>query len=73
MPRHRKTIRVLTRCVANAHTDPRERIVEFSTAEGLGGLIHFSTRQSAPGRPRLFITLYRLDKGVTVRADRRRE
>lgn len=58
-----KKPRVLTRCVANAHAGPGERIVEFSFPDGTGGLISFHTETAQlPNR----VEVYRTDPSIEV-------
>ena len=66
--------RVLTKCVANCHTSPNERIIEYSfpgsQARGgyrMGGLICFRLYRKANGRVFPLIQLYRHDKGIQIR------
>lgn len=49
-------------CVADRHATGAERIAEFSTTKGNGGL--FAVREMADGSAQ--ITLYRLDQGTVV-------
>jgi hypothetical protein len=63
--------RVITRCVADAHHAPNERIVEFSFPNGRGGLISFRdtwTTDDKTGETvhTCIVDLYRLDNGITV-------
>jgi hypothetical protein len=58
----RRKPRVLTKCVANAHSAPNERIIEYS-AGTTGGLISFRLMDDG----KLYVDLYRHDKGVVVR------
>lgn len=58
--------RVIVKCVANAYTGPRERIIEFSNGgrrDNKGGLIAF--RNLPDGT--LLVNVYGCDKGVEVR------
>lgn len=59
--------RVITRCVANAYTGPRERIVEFSfpgTEGPAGGLMRLSYRNLLP-----HVELYRVEGCTVVASD----
>lgn len=51
-----------TRCVADRYSGPCERIAEFTTPSGKGGLI--SIRERDDGR--VIVCVYRVDSGVTV-------
>lgn len=58
---------VLTKCIANMHTDANERIIEYSDREtGLGGLI--SLRRLEDGSLR--VHLYRHDERVDVKVSK---
>lgn len=54
--------KVDTNPVANQYAMPNERIVEYSTRSGLGGLI--SLREADDGR--LLVELYRHDAAVEI-------
>jgi hypothetical protein len=68
-----KRPRVLSRCPADQHSGPGERIIEFSFSDGKGGLI--SLREATIGdvhasrRPR--VEVYRTDGEVEVIAPKR--
>ena len=53
--------KVITKCVANAHSAANERIIEFSSKSG-GGLIAFTEWDG-----RLIVDVYRCDATVEVR------
>lgn len=55
--------KVITNCVANKHTGPNERIVEFNDPEiNAGGLISFNRTNDG----KLRVDLYCLDANVVV-------
>lgn len=59
--------RVLTRCVANTYTGPNDRIVEFSFANGLGGLMRFHYTEGQADQPaKCSVHLYRVDAAIDV-------
>lgn len=60
MPMPRPTIK--TPCVAHRYAHPRERIAEFSTPSGKGGLI--SVSENVHGAA--IVDVYRCDPGVIV-------
>ena len=60
--------RVLTKCVADRFSEKsKERIVEFSDANGAGGLISFYMQTDG----KLRVCLYRLDDTVVVMLDKK--
>jgi hypothetical protein len=67
MAKRRKPM-VLLKCVANTYTSPDERIVEVVGLNGMGFLM--SMRQMDG---RMHVSLYRIDEGITVQVDDRRE
>jgi hypothetical protein len=60
--------KVDTNPVADRYSGSNERIVEYSTRSGLGGLISF--RETEDG---LLIDLYQHDAAVTIRVGKPRE
>jgi len=56
---------ITTPCAADRHHTGAERIAEFSTSKGQGGLI--SVREMVDGSAQ--VSLYRLDKGTVVFCD----
>lgn len=61
---------IKTPCVADRYADKRaERIAEFSTPSGKGGLIR--VRQNDDGS--VLVSLYRLDPGIIVETTHKAE
>lgn len=52
---------VFTKCVANYHAAPNERIIEFIFPDGRGGLISFSVGDHP------VIDIYNCDEGIEIR------